>query len=90
MLKQTPAYILFRGNQAATFGWLCVETGQLRASSWVMSAATFGWLCVETERALAAGGMEGAQPPSGGCVLKLSETERLINVYRSHLRVAVC
>ena len=34
--------------QAATFGWLCVET--LKPTTWQKPhiAATFGWLCVET------------------------------------------
>ena len=57
-------------KQAATFGWLCVETTQINAFLQQKNAATFGWLCVET-----AVGRQGlmhlpGQPPSGGCVLK--------------------
>ena len=33
---------------AATFGWLCVETGGKQLFSNALVAATFGWLCVET------------------------------------------
>ena len=33
---------------AATFGWLCVETLELKLSELRRKAATFGWLCVET------------------------------------------
>ena len=35
-------------KQAATFGWLCVETTQINAFLQQKNAATFGWLCVET------------------------------------------
>ena len=34
--------------EAATFGWLCVETLSSAAFSQGIKAATFGWLCVET------------------------------------------
>ena len=33
---------------AATFGWLCVETRFISAVTSGEAAATFGWLCVET------------------------------------------
>ena len=33
---------------AATFGWLCVETTLWLSSMNKSMAATFGWLCVET------------------------------------------
>ena len=36
------------GGQAATFGWLCVETQYGWVSIASVIAATFGWLCVET------------------------------------------
>ena len=39
--------------EAATFGWLCVETPTYRYPSSATLAATFGWLCVETVLALA-------------------------------------
>ena len=35
-------------ENAATFGWLCVETPTCFATTRSVSAATFGWLCVET------------------------------------------
>ena len=34
---------------AATFGWLCVETGESGFAAPNHRAATFGWLCVETK-----------------------------------------
>ena len=40
-----PARLL---SDAATFGWLCVETSNLTFNSVKKLAATFGWLCVET------------------------------------------
>ena len=39
---------LYFALYAATFGWLCVETSNLRALVPPGIAATFGWLCVET------------------------------------------
>ena len=33
---------------AATFGWLCVETSNTPLRMLEKLAATFGWLCVET------------------------------------------
>ena len=33
---------------AATFGWLCVETSASARYCSRVAAATFGWLCVET------------------------------------------
>ena len=35
-------------RQAATFGWLCVETEMFVVFYETADAATFGWLCVET------------------------------------------
>ena len=58
------------GAEAATFGWLCVETVRVVRVFISSAAATFGWLCVETT-ARAAGWGRRWQPPSGGCVLKL-------------------
>ena len=34
---------------AATFGWLCVETASAITLRYSWEAATFGWLCVETK-----------------------------------------
>ena len=34
--------------EAATFGWLCVETNVKNLFESNLGAATFGWLCVET------------------------------------------
>ena len=42
----------------------------------VMLAATFGWLCVETLPSEIFS-PPGAQPPSGGCVLKLAHNSPL-------------
>ena len=36
-------------RSAATFGWLCVETGANIEHKFQEQAATFGWLCVETQ-----------------------------------------
>ena len=56
--------------EAATFGWLCVETALNPIYIKTMEAATFGWLCVETSLPPLLGCGLGEQPPSGGCVLK--------------------
>ena len=40
-----PARLL---SDAATFGWLCVETMKDLQEAIGLQAATFGWLCVET------------------------------------------
>ena len=39
-------------EDAATFGWLCVETPSLRVNRKGSVAATFGWLCVETRSSI--------------------------------------
>ena len=76
---------------AATFGWLCVETSIALLISFLLNAATFGWLCVETASSGKNNYDNDRQPPSGGCVLKLSLiNERYSSVTGSHLRVAVC
>ncbi len=63
---------IVRSLIAAAFGRLCVET--LRASHriFVRIAAAFGRLCVETKRCRKRKNHYRQQPPSGGCVLKLS------------------
>ena len=63
--------------QAATFGWLCVETALVKSVPVPYYAATFGWLCVETTFNFAKVVLTW-QPPSGGCVLK--PTVRLLAV----------
>ena len=62
---------------AATFGWLCVETLKSKRDAQDRYAATFGWLCVETDFYFAVVENEKAQPPSGGCVLKLPALGKL-------------
>ena len=57
---------------AAAFGWLCVETIIICFKYSRLAAAAFGWLCVETKKSFKI--LDSAlQPPSGGCVLKLSK-----------------
>ena len=48
VLKLIVWHLLSSFKIAATFGWLCVETGKLTLKIKQHSAATFGWLCVET------------------------------------------
>ena len=56
----------------AAFRRLCVETEDSDIDSPEVFPAAFRRLCVETRNTLVVGGQEGFQPPSGGCVLKLS------------------
>ena len=70
MLKHVPAKSGNQTLQAATFGWLCVETPMLLSMVKNFDAATFGWLCVETDGVALLRTNREAQPPSGGCVLK--------------------
>ena len=51
--------------------------------------AAFGRLCVETDD-LAQNYTLAAQPPSGGCVLKLSVIQSSDGILSSRLRAAVC
>ena len=55
---------------AAAFGRLCVETRSFRNFFKSSLAAAFGRLCVET-MIMVRSYLNGMQPPSGGCVLKL-------------------
>ena len=48
MLKHTFNVKTKKFEEAATFGWLCVETTLSMRLVMVITAATFGWLCVET------------------------------------------
>ena len=74
---------------AAAFGRLCVETILSSGIPLTKSAAAFGRLCVETDMHIWAINII-VQPPSGGCVLKLSETLWIILNFLSRLRAAVC
>ena len=55
----------------AAFRRLCVETAGTRDPD-AYDPAAFRRLCVETSKILAAAFWAAAQPPSGGCVLKLT------------------
>ena len=70
VLKPQQDRIWWYFAQAATFGWLCVETLALWYAIANAKAATFGWLCVETFRLLYSYWL-ATQPPPRGCVLKL-------------------
>ena len=48
VLKQSFFRSSFVESDAATFGWLCVETDFQILKILLNFAATFGWLCVET------------------------------------------
>ncbi len=72
MLKQRGQHTQTMRPLAAAFGRLCVETSlppDLLESIGI--AAAFGRLCVETASSLEDIDKLQAQPPSGGCVLKL-------------------
>ena len=61
---------MFKLEEAAAFGRLCVETfieSQIDAGEY---AAAFGRLCVETIMRCKCRHLRWGQPPSGGCVLK--------------------
>ena len=47
-MKLLPSKSKSNRSDAATFGWLCVETNRSIMFFYFNSAATFGWLCVET------------------------------------------
>ena len=57
-------------NSTAAFGRLCVETRCFRGNAVNAFPAAFGRLCVETTQYWVIF-KAWAQPPSGGCVLKL-------------------
>ena len=65
-----------RQNKAAAFGRLCVETHKCAFLPHLECAAAFGRLCVETHMPMMLRYEFSAQPPSGGCVLKLNRHER--------------
>ena len=56
----------------AAFGRLCVETRSFFVSFWRSEPAAFGRLCVETKHESRYKTRMHPQPPSGGCVLKLT------------------
>ena len=59
------------GSEPAAFGRLCVETPTGIEIEAPKTPAAFGWLCVETPR-ISVCRVDTFQPPSGGCVLKLT------------------
>ena len=69
-MKPTCQHLPLKKFNAATFGWLCVETHRRSSRRRSVVAATFGWLCVETTAQKGEGTDSLPQPPSGGCVLK--------------------
>ena len=60
-------------SRPAAFGRLCVETNRLSIKTTFSAPAAFGRLCVETFRRPRLLNKDVAQPPSGGCVLKLDQ-----------------
>ena len=73
----------------AAFRRLCVETVTDPNTGLLEEPAAFRRLCVETlyrETYL----MTLPQPPSGGCVLKLSQIQRFCRRFASRLQAAVC
>ena len=73
MLKQGEDVVLGLDMAAAAFGRLCVETTRSDLIIFCTAqAAAFGRLCVETEMKKIPIIRDQAQPPSGGCVLKLA------------------
>ena len=75
---------------AATFGWLCVETALAVSRSLISFAATFGWLCVETnDKGLLS--IQLLAATFGWLCVETKEPSAWVNAgVSSHLRVAVC
>ncbi len=73
----------------AAFGRLCVETQEKKKTPVHKHPAAFGRLCVET-LGFDFAALSDCQPPSGGCVLKLSF--HTVHGFKnpSRLRAAVC
>ena len=71
MLKLTADEIRAELGKPAAFGRLCVETCLFGRAVQVDYPAAFGRLCVETIMKLPVN-LYLSQPPSGGCVLKLT------------------
>ena len=76
MLKPLIDGATFEIIGAAAFGRLCVETFSAEGKPAPEEAAAFGRLCVETDVATLIVVTISAQPPSGGCVLKLCQHQR--------------
>ena len=75
----------------AAFGRLCVETMHAMGRGPSKHPAAFGRLCVETEFTVHSYSDYYVQPPSGGCVLKLSLLCIVtLIITSSRLRAAVC
>ena len=72
VLKRQAGCTFFRRVEAAAFGRLCVETSNSTNFHMEDNAAAFGRLCVETLPISSRITPLPWQPPSGGCVLKLS------------------
>ena len=68
VLKQAKAEEVTSIKQAATFGWLCVETANHANASLGIKAATFGWLCVETTQSIFNNNIEQAATFGWLCV----------------------
>ena len=90
MLKLLMAVVEFVYLQAATFGWLCVETHEDVMKNLKQVAATFGWLCVET----APGALDTLEEVAATfgwlCVETSVMLFAVLSDNCSHLRVAVC
>ena len=71
VLKRNAPLLFLAVSAPAAFGRLCVETINPVISSARKTPAAFGRLCVETF-GLVVALFVLLQPPSGGCVLKLS------------------
>ena len=91
VLKQDKLAKYEAEEEAATFGWLCVETLLFLLNNYHLFPQPPSGGCVLKQEIKTSLVYLAEQPPSGGCVLKqcfgiLSKS--LIN--GSHLRVAVC
>ena len=85
-VSQAPQY-----RNAATFGWLCVETSNHITVFVNLEAATFGWLCVETFYPPAPLARGVAAATFGWlCVETIAALKAAVSCSCSHLRVAVC
>ena len=76
VLKPVALEVMSTHLDAAAFGRLCVETSRVRGVDIAVIAAAFGRLCVETHYVRIIFSLNGLQPPSGGCVLKLPSFQK--------------
>ena len=90
VLKLTVQGYLLRLTVAATFGWLCVETGVKLPALSFNPAATFGWLCVETSNLRTPRTINFAATFGWLCVETCNSSGVIRSCQSSHLRVAVC